>query len=305
MGKSIVAVLSNVFDVAGNPYQGDGNRNEIIHTFRHAVVNELETTVLFDVTLLDECVRNGNAWEIEDPDVLGARIAAHVGLEDQGRVRVKSSTCRRERLHAQIEIVGSGARRLDAVEHASSIHIARKLMESTKFSNMKIRKASLVLGETDAQRKKLSRSQEELGDGPVVGPGLGQAELAGVHGMLSSLQSEVSGHKEVLQQIQTNVTSQSSVPDSAASIELKLEALLKTQEEFRQAQEEFRQAQEESRQAQEEFRQAQEELRHAQEELKERVALGILVGSFFAAVAIVIYVLAPKKHDEVDGSPIL
>ena len=98
--------------------------------------------------------------------------------------------------------------------------------------------------------------------------------------MLSSLQSEVSGHKEVLQQIQTNVTSQSSVPES----ELKLEALLKTQEEFRQAQEEFKEA---------------------QEEFKEKVTLGILVDSFFAAVGIVVYLLAPKKHAEVDGSPIL
>ena len=166
-------------------------------------------------------------------------------------------------------------------------------MESTKFSNMKILKASFVLGETDAQRKKQSRLPEQLGDGPVVGRSLGQAELVEMHGMLSSLQSEMSGlqsemgglqsemsgHKEALQKIQTNVAWQSSASESAASIELKLEALLKTQEKMRQAQEEF--------------------------ELKERVALGILVGSFFAAVGIVIYVLAPKKHDEEDLSQIL
>jgi len=294
MGKSIVAVLSDVYDVAGNPYEGDGNRNEIIHTFRHAVVDEHQTTVLFDVILQGICLKNGKKWQNTEPEeALRAHIAKYIGLEDQGRVDVKSSLCKQQDLHAQIEIKGTGARRLDAVEQASSMHISRKLMESTKFSNMKILKASFVLGETDAQRKKQSRLPEQLGDGPVVGRSLGQAELVEMHGMLSSLQSEMgglqsemSGHKEALQKIQTNVAWQSSASESAASIELKLEALLKTQEKMRQTQEKMRQAQEEF-------------------EFKERVALGILVGSFFAAVGIVIYVLAPKKHDEEDLPQIL
>jgi len=55
MGKAMVAVLSDVYDLAGNPYKGDGNRNEIYHTFSHAMVDANATVVLFDVSVKGAC----------------------------------------------------------------------------------------------------------------------------------------------------------------------------------------------------------------------------------------------------------
>jgi hypothetical protein len=154
LGKSMVAVLSDVYDVAGNPYQGDGNRNEIIHTFTHAMVDMTQTTVWFDVVLVGGC----EASQVPADGIVRSRVAEYMGLADPGRIGVDSATCSSTSLTAKVQVYGNGnspavGRRL-ADDHVSAVSLARKLVESTKSFPIQIVRAGLILGEEDERERK-------------------------------------------------------------------------------------------------------------------------------------------------------
>jgi len=210
---------------------------EIVHIFSHAMVNESSTAVLFDIELTRAC--SSDALELR------ADIARHMHLQDQTRVSVQSSSCSTDQTAVFVTYkvipsnqVGAPARRLTAIDVAPSTHVARLLVEKVR---------------EEVEPKLKIRSVRLL------------------------LGEEDKRLRDLDLRLQLNVVaSNSSVPEDAVSMDLKLEleALLKTaQEEFRQAKEEFRRAQEAQETAQRELRQAlQEEFRKAQE--KHRVVGG-------------------------------